>query len=197
MLSLILNLAAINLINDASLGKPTAAEALCGHKNPPPQVRNRPEIAPMPHQHATSATLNTLIATLIDSVEGYQKSARDVNNTRYADMFKARAAERKIAVAQLQAAVVAAGGEPEDDGTMLGSLHRGLQSLREAVSNQDDAAIIAEIERGEDYLKDKFETALDSSELSPRGLRAVQEAWASVRAGHDEMAQLQHALTFS
>ena len=140
----------------------------------------------------TTTTLNTLIATLIDSVEGYQKSAADVESPRFADMFTARAQERQQAVYQLQSAVAEAGGSPADDGSMMGSVHRGMQSLREAVSSRDDAAIIAEIERGEDYLKEKFETAMDNTDLDARALDAVTEAWASVQAGHDEMSQLKH-----
>ena len=140
----------------------------------------------------TTTTLNTLIATLIDSAEGYEKSAGDVENPRFAEMFNARAQERQQAITHLQAAVAQAGGNPEDDGSIMGSLYRGMQTLREAVSTRDDAAIIAEIERGEDYLKDKFETAMDNVDLDSRALDAVTEAWASVQAGHDEMSQLKH-----
>ena len=140
----------------------------------------------------TTTALNTLIATLIDSAEGYEKSAGDVENPRFAEMFNARAQERQQAITHLQAAVAQAGGNLADDGSMMGSVHRGMQTLREAVSTRDDAAIIAEIERGEDYLKDKFETAMDNVDLDPRALDAVTEAWASVQAGHNEMSQLKH-----
>ena len=146
----------------------------------------------MAEHNETTTTLNTLIATLIDSAEGYQKSAGDVANQHYSELFNARAQERQQAITHLQAAVAAAGGNPEDDGSMMGAVHRGIQTLREAVSTRDDAAIIAEIERGEDYLKDKFETAMDNVDLEPRALDAVTEAWASVQAGHDEMSQLKH-----
>ena len=148
----------------------------------------------MSHHDENTATLNTLIATLIDSVEGYEKSAKDVDNPRYAQLFTARAEEREQAVTQLQAAVAALGGKPEDDGSLMGTVHRAFLSLREAVSSKDDAAIIAEIEHGEDYLKDKFETALDSDTLAPAPRAAVMAAWVSVKAGHDEMAQLGHAV---
>ena len=141
-----------------------------------------------------TATLNTLIATLIDSVEGYQKSATDVENPRYAELFTARAQERQGAVDLLQAAVVAQGGTPEDDGSLMGSIHRAFLSLREAVSTRDDAAIIAEVEHGEHYLKDKFETALDSDTLADAPRAAVQSAWDSVKAGHDQMCQLKQAV---
>lgn len=138
--------------------------------------------------------LNTLIATLLDSVDGYQKSAGDIDNQALADKFNARARERQSAVAKLQAAVAAAGGNPEDDGTLLGGAHRVFQSLKEAVTGRDDKAIVAEVERGEDYLKAKFETALAEVDLSPPARAAADEAWQSVRAGHDEMSALKHSM---
>ncbi|MBB6123728.1 PA2169 family four-helix-bundle protein [Sphingobium subterraneum] len=140
------------------------------------------------------SVLNTLIATLLDSVDGYQKSAGDVDNSALAEKFNSRARERQSTVTKLQAAVAAAGGNPEDDGTLLGGAHRVFQSLKEAVMSRDDKAIVSEIERGEDYLKGKFETALAETELSPTGRAAVEEAWQSVRAGHDEMSALKHSM---
>ncbi|GGC14575.1 hypothetical protein GCM10011494_36750 [Novosphingobium endophyticum] len=140
------------------------------------------------------SVLNTLIATLVDSIDGYQKSAADIDNQALADKFNARARERQSAVAKLQAAVAAAGGEPEDDGTVLGGAHRVFQSLKETVMSRDDKAIVGEIERGEDYLKSKFETALAEAELSPAARAAADEAWRSVKAGHDEMSALKHSM---
>ena len=142
----------------------------------------------------TTTTLNTLIATLLDSIDGYQKSAGDVDNPRLAELFNARASERQHAVTGLQAAVAAAGGNPEDDGSTMGALHRAFQSLREVVSSRDDAAIVAEIERGEDYLKAKFESALKMNDLTPQARAAIEQAWQSVQAGHDEMRNLKHSL---
>ena len=147
----------------------------------------------MSHHNETTTTLNTLIATLIDSVEGYQKSAADVDNPRYAAMFNARAQERQSAITHLQAEVAKHGGNPEDDGSVMGSVHRVFESLRQAVSSRDDKAIIAEVERGEDYLKAKFEAAMNSDMLDAGARTAVADAWTSVKAGHDEMSQLKHA----
>ncbi|MBV1688515.1 PA2169 family four-helix-bundle protein [Novosphingobium sp. G106] len=138
--------------------------------------------------------LNSLIATLLDSIDGYQKSAGDIENKALADKFTARARERQSAVTKLQAAVASAGGNPEDDGTLLAGAHRAFISLKEAVSGKDDKAIVAEIERGEDHLKEKFEKALADTDLSPAGRAAADEAWQSVRAGHDEMSALKHSM---
>jgi len=141
-----------------------------------------------------TTTLNTLIGTLIDSVNGYQKAAADTENPRFAEMFNARAQERQAAVTKLQAAVARMGGNPEDDGTTAGAIHRGWINLKEAVVGRDDEAIVNSVESGEDYLKEKFEAALKHKDLPADARAAVEEAWTSVRAGHDQMSQLKHAI---
>lgn len=138
--------------------------------------------------------LNTLIATLLDSIEGYQKSAEDTENQRFAQLFNERARERQQVVTRLQAAVARAGGTPEDEASTLGAIHRVFVDLKSAVLGRDDKAIVNEVERGEDYLKNKFETALRNADLSPDVRAAVNEAWTSVKAGHDQMSQLKHGL---
>lgn len=141
-----------------------------------------------------TATLNTLIGTLIDSVTGYQKAALDTDNRQYAEMFNARAQERQAAITKLQAAVARLGGDPTSDGTTAGAVHRGWIDLKEAVVGRNDEAIVNSVESGEDYLKEKFETALSNKDLPAEAQAAVQEAWQSVKAGHDQMSQLKHAL---
>ena len=95
----------------------------------------------MTTHNSDTTTLNTLIATLLDSIDGYTKSAQDVKDRDLADRFNARARERQSAVASLQAAVARLGGNPEDDGTLLVGAHRAFLSLKEAVTGSDDQAI--------------------------------------------------------
>lgn len=139
-------------------------------------------------------TLNGLIATTLDSVEGYAEAARDVQNSRFGQMFTARAAERRQVVTALQGEVTRLGGNPEDDGTVLASAHRAFLGLKAAVTGQDDKAIVNEVERGEDHIKAKFEDALKDDELSGTTRAAIETAYGSVRAGHDEMRDLKHTL---
>jgi len=141
-----------------------------------------------------TVTLNTLIGTLIDSIEGYQKAAADTTNARFAEMFNARAQERQKVLTTLQATVARLGGNPEDDGTTAGAAHRGWINLKEAVLGNDDEAIVNEVERGEDYLKNKFAAALENVDLAPEARAAVEQAWTSVKEGHDEASSLKHAI---
>ncbi len=140
------------------------------------------------------ATLNSLISTALDSADGYTEAAKETENTQFADTFIARANERRSVVTQLQGEVRRLGGNPEDDGTVLASMHRTFLDLKAAVTGRDDKAIVNEVERGEDHILHKFQDALKDEKLSPETRDAIQNAFTSVRTGHDQMRDLKHAM---
>lgn len=147
------------------------------------------------HDHSDEiTTLNTLIATTIDSITGYENSAKDIDNQRFAEIFRQRADERQQVVQQLREEVRRLGGNPEDDGSFLGKTHQRFEDLKAAITGQDEQAVINEVERGEDYLKEKFETALNSDTLSGESRAVVERCYQSVRSGHDQMSQLKHGM---
>ena len=139
-------------------------------------------------------TLNGLIATTIDSVDGYRTSAEAVDSTRFAEQFTARASERSSVAEQLRGEVRKLGGNPEEDGTLLAGAHRGFVNLKSAVIDRDDQAIVDEVERGEDHIKAKFEDALKDEKLSPATRSLVESCFGSIKSGHDEMSELKHQL---
>jgi len=139
-------------------------------------------------------TLNTLTATLIDSVNGYRDAASHADSGRFQELFRKYADERSRVVEQLRAQVTALGGNPEDDGSFMGKTHQRFLDLKAAVTGRDDKAIINEVERGEDYLKEKFEAALKDGDLSQESRAAVEAAYQSVRQGHDQMSDLKHGM---
>jgi uncharacterized protein (TIGR02284 family) len=139
-------------------------------------------------------TLNSLIKTTIDSINGYQESAEAVENDRFRSMFMELAQDRQQAMPQLQAEVSRLGGNPEDDGSAAAAAHRAWVDLKSAVTGRDDKAIINEVERGEDHIKHKFEEALEDNDLSAETRNVIQQAYQSVRRGHDKVRDLKHAL---
>jgi uncharacterized protein (TIGR02284 family) len=147
------------------------------------------------HNHSDEiSTLNTLIATTIDSITGYENSAKDIDSERFREIFRQRADERQQVVEQLRSEVRRLGGNPEDDGSFLGKTHQRFEDLKSAVTGGDDKSIINEVERGEDYLKEKFETALNSDTLSGDARSVVERCYQSVRQGHDQISQLKHGM---
>lgn len=147
------------------------------------------------HNHSSEiSTLNTLIATTIDSITGYEDSAQNIDNERFREIFRQRANERQQIVEQLRAEVRRLGGNPEDEGSFMGKAHQRFEDLKAAVTGRDEQAIINEVERGEDYLKDKFETALNGDTLSGESRSVVERCYQSVRSGHDQISQLKHGM---
>ena len=149
----------------------------------------------MSHDHSAEiTTLNTLTATLIDSVNGFENSAKDLDSDQFRQIFRQRADERQQAVELLRTEVRRLGGDPEDGGSTLGNLHQRFEDLKSAITGKDEKAIINEVERGEDYLKEKFETALSGDTLTTESRSVVEQAYQSVRSGHDQISQLKHGM---
>jgi len=140
------------------------------------------------------STLNTLIATTIDSITGYEESADNIDNQRLREIFRERASQRQDVVEQLRAEVRRLGGDPEDGGSFLGKAHQRFEDLKAAVTGRDEKAIINEVERGEDYLKEKWQAALQSGDLHGETHDLIERCYQSVKSGHDQMSQLKHGM---
>lgn len=141
-----------------------------------------------------TATLNTLLATLNDSINGYRDAAENAESGRFQELFQKLASDRSRVSESLRNRITALGGTPDNDGSFLGKTHQRFLDLKAAVMGRDDKAIINEVERGEDYLKDKFETALKEGDLSADSQSAVETAYQSVRTGNDQIRYLKHGM---
>lgn len=139
------------------------------------------------------STLETLTTTLIDSVNGYRDAAADAEGHKFQQLFRQMADERSETAEELRAEIRRLGGNPPDDGSFLGKTHQRFMDLKGAITGRDDKAIINEVERGEDYLKEKFEAALNA-DASPETRSIIERAYQSVRQGHDQIRNLKQGL---
>src|SRR5690242_11900858 len=133
--------------------------------------------------------LNDLITTTLDSADGYNEAAKDAKNPTFKQMFAEWAANRRQVVTDLQQEVRTLGGEPEDDGSALASAHRAFLKVRESLS-KGDKSVVEEVERGEDYIKNKFEEALNDEDLSEEVRPILGRAYDSVIEGHAQARTL-------
>jgi len=141
--------------------------------------------------------LNSLIKTTLDSRKGFIDAAEDAETTRFKTLFSDFAQDRADTAALLQAEVRRLGGNPEDDSSFIAAAHRTFMNLRERFTARDDKAIITEVERGEDYIKGKYEEALRDDQLSSSSRSVIERAFQSVRAGHDRASAMKHAMSSS
>ena len=137
--------------------------------------------------------LNSLIETTIDSADGYREAAKETDKPDYRSLFEARSFERQQVASDLQGAVRTLGGEPEDDGTILAKAHRAFLDVKHALL-RDEQAVVNSVENGEDFIKAKFEKALEDSDVSATTRDAIRRAYSTVKDGHDQMRDLKHSL---
>lgn len=141
-----------------------------------------------------STVLKTLADTLADSVNGYRDAAQHVDGEEFRQMFTELADERSQVLSDLQSEVTRLGGSADRAGSTLGALHQRWLDFKAGITGRDDKAVINEVERGEDYLKSKFETAMDGDTLDANIRPIVERAYGSVRKGHDRVSNLKHSL---
>ncbi|TGX52345.1 PA2169 family four-helix-bundle protein [Sphingomonas gei] len=137
--------------------------------------------------------LDDLIVTTIDSIRGYEHSAEHAEAGRYAAFFREMAADRTRVVEALSAKSRELGGTPAEHGSAAATLHRRWEDLRHLLGGGDEA-ILSEIERGEDYLKEEFDRVLKDHRMSEGAEGVVQQCYESVRRGHDRARELRDAL---
>lgn len=135
------------------------------------------------------SVLNNLVETCKDGEQGFKEAAEGVKNPALKAKFLQYSRERAQMSSELQAEVRRLGGDPEKSGSMSASLHRGWLGIKSAVTGQDDHAILAEAERGEDVAKSAYEHALKET-LPPSAQTLVQQQAAKVRQAHDDVRDL-------
>lgn len=145
-------------------------------------------------QPKTVQVLNSLIETTLDSANGYREAAENINAAEYKTKFAQRAAERSELARRLQDEVRSFGGEPEDDQSFIGKVHNKFVELKNAITGDSDSAVISEVERGEDFIKGKFEAALKNEDIPVRARDVLEQAYTSIKADHDEVSRLKHSL---
>lgn len=137
--------------------------------------------------------LNGLIETTLDSADGYRQAAEETEEPRYRGLFEQRSAERRQVVDDLSAAVRGLGGDAEPHGSILAKAHRAFLDVKHALLRNDDS-VIGSINTGEGVIAERFERALDDRDISATTRETIRRAYASIKAGHDQMEGLKHSL---
>jgi uncharacterized protein (TIGR02284 family) len=98
--------------------------------------------------HSEHAVLNHLIETCRDGERGFRLAAEKVNDPELKQLFTELSAQRSMFASELIPHAQRLGGDPAGDGSAIGSLHRGLIALEQALRH-DDRLIVNEVERGD------------------------------------------------
>jgi len=139
------------------------------------------------------STLNGLIETLKDGQEGFRQAAEAVKDSQLKTLFNELSLQRSKFAGELQNQVVQLGEpEPEDSSSTAGALHRTWINLKAAITSQDDHAILAECERGEDSAVAEYKKAMEESLPAPAREMVARQS-TEVKAAHDKVKALRDA----
>lgn len=137
------------------------------------------------------STLNDLIETSKDGENGFRTCAEGVEDAKLKSVFEEAAGRCAQGAEELKSKVRELGGNPETSGSVSGSLHRGWVNIKSTITGMDDAAVLAECERGEDVAKKSYENALKKD--LPADVRSmVQRQYEGVKQNHDRVRDLRN-----
>lgn len=143
----------------------------------------------MPSDTEVISTLNNLIETCRDGQEGFRTAAEGVKSAELRELFQRYSQQRSGFADELQGEVRRLGGEPEQTGSIVASLHRGWMGLRAALEGGDDRAILSECERGETQALETFRSALGADmHASVRSM--VERQFAEIKEAHNLIGNL-------
>jgi uncharacterized protein (TIGR02284 family) len=139
------------------------------------------------------STLNNLIETCKDGEDGFRTCSDGVKNAQLKGFFEHAAKRCTEGARQLQAVVREMGGDPERGSSTAGALHRAWVNIKSAITGMDDAAILAECERGEDVAKRSYQKALEQD--LPGDVRMlIERQYRGVVANHDRVKEMRNAM---
>jgi len=135
----------------------------------------------------TIRTLNELIIVCRDGENGFHVCAEHVRDEQLKTLFLERASACARAAVELQNLVLELGGEPaRETSSVFGTMHRRWINVRATFTGDDDATIVAECERGEDYALEIYRNALDDH-LPDFVRRIVLQQFEGVMNNHDQI----------
>jgi len=144
----------------------------------------------------TISVLNDLIETSKDGEKGFTKCANDLQTAGLKSVLLQRSQDCSAAAAELQKLVLSLAGEPENDTSLGGDLHRRWIDLKALVTGNDDATILNECERGEDVAKKNYSDAL-RKDLPPNIRAVVEKQYQGVLRHHDQVRVMRDAVRAS
>ena len=111
------------------------------------------------------AALNHISAILIDAERLYSRAARMIEDDADAlGRIERTIGERTLLLREFQQRVRDLRGKPQTDGSMLGVAHKAFFDVR-TLFDRDLHAALAEVERGEKYLRDEIRKSMRRGDL--------------------------------
>jgi uncharacterized protein (TIGR02284 family) len=130
--------------------------------------------------------LNDLIECCRDGEYGFRLCAQHTQQPELKRVLSQHADDCQHAAQELMDCIGQLGGQIDDGGSLMGSMHRGWVSVKGTLAGYSDRAMLEEAERGEDTALSRYRHALN--EMLPPAVHAlVQRQAEGVKRKHDDI----------
>ena len=150
----------------------------------------------MENNNEIISDLKGLVSIVNDGKEGYESASEATDNIELKAIFLKYAAERKAYELELKAHLATHGGESEnEDGGILGVLHRAWIDVKEALSSKEDDSILGAIETGEMAAVEKYDMVLKDPKTHADHLDLLNKQRDGIQNALTEIKSLKQSLS--
>lgn len=140
---------------------------------------------------AAIEALNDLSARTYDAENGYKDASENVTDAKLKSMFETNAQQRYDFGHVIKDCVRELGGTPQKGGSIEGKMHQVWMDVRSAFTTKDDAAILKEVNRGEEYALQAYENAMNNIEIGTPIYDKMVAQRNQIRTIHDRTKNLE------
>jgi uncharacterized protein (TIGR02284 family) len=159
------------------------------NRPPIPQEKNMSLETKFDLKTETVDNLQTLIRYNLDSYDGYLQCAEVIDSPHLASLFRDLAHERSAMATELQNYVEWNHEEAVEDGSVSAAIHRLWIKFRDNLTDWNPPAVLSEVERGEDQIKQAYEEVLQDMPGSALN-DVIQHQYSRVKSAHDRIRDL-------
>ncbi|KJS05011.1 MAG: hypothetical protein VR73_13495 [Gammaproteobacteria bacterium BRH_c0] len=139
-----------------------------------------------------TAQLNELIEITRDGKKFYEHAREEVKNVGLKALFTDMSRAKGEVIQALSAKVIANNEQPASGGTLMGKVRQVYADARAALSSDEEAAYVAQLEEAEDRILHAFQETLENADADLRALLVVEMP--KVRACHDRMRSMKQSV---
>ncbi len=139
----------------------------------------------------TTKGLRNLAELLMDSRKGYQEAADRAEAPHLKQLLMKLSNGRTPLITEVESQLRMLGEDDmPKDGTLKGDLHRAWIDIRDSLSGSDNATVLAECERGEKYLLERYDELINDSEMAESVKSMLNKQRTQVQSNINEVQAL-------
>ncbi|WP_417431112.1 ferritin-like domain-containing protein [Halpernia sp.] len=141
---------------------------------------------------STVNALNDLLQITNDRMEGFQKVEKKVMDfhPHLKEDFQEMATQSVKMKTELSSLIREKGGDPDNNTTVAGDLHRTWIDVKNALSADKDEASLENVTFGENAAITTYEDALKSGDLDPESTAVVRNQLMNLKSSYEKFKNL-------